>query len=331
MSDALVQYLREARATEAALQQTLSVHIAATPPGAHRGRLEEHLRETRSHEQQLARRLDELEQPGQDPLGELFSLVSGSIGFGMGVARGATRAMLSLIGLPLSIFRDGGDADADRVLRNVRAEAASEALEVATYTAIERLAAAEGDDETAALAASIRAEEERMLEYLLGAAGEVAVPTGPPAPRAADRGRRAEGGKPKPSGGNGAAPPADARPPAPAAPDTRHPAPDPPRPAPATPPPAPETRPPALEEPTHVSEEPELVAEFAEPGAEDEAGAEVEIAEPWEGYDRMKAAEIQRRLEDSSDEVAAVVRLYESAGKNRQTVLRAAEQRLRTG
>jgi len=314
MSDALVQYLREARATEAALQQTLRVHIAATPPGAHRGRLEEHLRETRSHEQRLARRLDELEQGDQDPLGELFSLVSGSIGFGMGVARGATRAMLSLIGLPLSIFRDGGDGDADRVLRNVRAEAASEALEVASYTAIERLAAAEGDEETVELAASIREDEERMLEYLLGAAGEVAVPTGVPAPRAADRGRRAEGGKPKPSGGNGAAPPVEARPSAPAPP------------TPPTPP-----APPAPEEPTHVSEEPELVGEFAEPGAEDEAGAEVEIAEPWEGYDRMKAAEIQRRVEDSSDEVAAVVRLYEAAGKNRQTVLRAAERRLRIG
>ncbi|HET8673787.1 MAG TPA: hypothetical protein VFL87_09140 [Thermoleophilaceae bacterium] len=57
----------------------------------------------------------------------------------------------------------------------------------------------------------------------------------------------------------------------------------------------------------------------------------MEIAEPWEGYDRMKVAEIQRRLEDSSDEVAAVVRLYESAGKNRQTVLRAAERKLRIG
>jgi len=314
MSDALVQYLREARATEAALQQTLSVHIAATPPGVHRGRLEEHLLETRSHEQRLARRVDQLEQGGQDPLGELFSLVSGPIGFGMGVARGATRAMLSLIGLPLSIFREGGERDADRVLRNVRAEAASEALEVATYTAIERLAAAEGDEETAELAASIRADEERMLEYLLGAAGEVAVPTG--------RGSRVAGRRSQAkdreshAAGNGAPPTVDERP---SAEDLR-------------PPPA-NLRPAArdVRPPTHVSEEPELVAEFAEPGAEDEAGAEVDIAEPWEGYDRMKAAEIQRRLEDSSDEVAAVVRLYEAAGKNRQTVLRAAERKLRTG
>jgi hypothetical protein len=78
-----------------------------------------------------------------------------------------------------------------------------------------------------------------------------------------------------------------------------------------------------------VSEEPELVAEFGEPGAEEEAGAEVEVAEPWEGYDRMKAAEIEQRLADASDELAAVVRLYEAAGKSRQSVLRAAERRLR--
>jgi hypothetical protein len=97
----------------------------------------------------------------------------------------------------------------------------------------------------------------------------------------------------------------------------------------APPPPTPE--PPEPPEPPHVSEEPELVAEFAEPGAEEEAGAEVEIAEPWEGYDRMKAAEIEQRLADASDELVAVVRLYESAGRKRQTVLQAAERKLRLG
>jgi hypothetical protein len=74
-----------------------------------------------------------------------------------------------------------------------------------------------------------------------------------------------------------------------------------------------------------VSEEPELVAEFGPP---EEAGAEVEIAEPWEGYDRMKAAEIEQRLVDASDELVVVVQLYEANGRNRQTVLRAADRRL---
>ena len=83
--------------------------------------------------------------------------------------------------------------------------------------------------------------------------------------------------------------------------------------------------------PPHVSEEPELVAEFAEPGAEEEAGAEVEIEEPWEGYDRMRAAEITQRLSEASDELVAVVNLYETAGKKRQSILRAAERRMRLG
>src|SRR5437588_4127883 len=46
-----------------------------------------------------------------------------------------------------------------------------------------------------------------------------------------------------------------------------------------------------VEEPTHVSEEPELVEELAEPGAEDGAGAELHIREPWEGYRDMSARE----------------------------------------
>jgi hypothetical protein len=44
----------------------------------------------------------------------------------------------------------------------------------------------------------------------------------------------------------------------------------------------------------------------------------------------MKAAEIDQRLQDASDELAAVVRLYELGNKHRQTVIRAAERRLRT-
>ena len=53
------------------------------------------------------------------------------------------------------------------MLKNAKDAYATEALEIATYTAIERLAAAVGDDETAKLAASIRADEEKMLERIL--------------------------------------------------------------------------------------------------------------------------------------------------------------------
>src|SRR5436309_12999438 len=39
--------------------------------------------------------------------------------------------------------------------------------------------------------------------------------------------------------------------------------------------------PPLVEEPAHVSEEPVVVEEFAEPGAEEGAGASVTVDEPW--------------------------------------------------
>jgi len=315
MSEVLVQYLREARATEAGLTQTLQAHIAATPPSEHRERLERHLETTREHEQLLAARLRELDSG--DPLRQALDLVYAPIGYSLGVARGATRLMLSVLDLPLAILRGPEPSGADRVLRNVRAEAASSALEASTYAAIERLAEANGDQKTARMAGQLKADEEEMLEYLRGAVVELS-----------DRlaGRSAERTARSAQNGNGRAPTPEAPPPAP---ETRHPAPETRDPAPETRHPAPEPAEPAP--PPHISEEPELVAEFAEAGAEDEAGAEVEIEEPWEGYDRMKAGEIQQRLADSSDEVAAVVRLYESAGRNRQTVLRAAERRLRLG
>jgi hypothetical protein len=82
-------------------------------------------------------------------------------------------------------------------------------------------------------------------------------------------------------------------------------------------------------EPVHVSEEPVLVAEVADEGAEDGAGAQIRIAEPWEGYRAMKAADVIARLEVASREELAVVQLYESSNRARKTVLAEVEQRLK--
>jgi hypothetical protein len=79
-------------------------------------------------------------------------------------------------------------------------------------------------------------------------------------------------------------------------------------------------------EPAHVSEEPELVAETAEAGAEDGAGAEVAVEEPWPGYDQMRAAEIEDRLVAEGVETAAAVSLYEASRKGRASVLEAASR-----
>jgi hypothetical protein len=66
---------------------------------------------------------------------------------------------------PLDLLRGSGGEE--KVLKNAKDAAATEALEIATYTALERLAQGVGDDTTAKLAASIRADEERMLETIM--------------------------------------------------------------------------------------------------------------------------------------------------------------------
>ena len=83
-------------------------------------------------------------------------------------------------------------------------------------------------------------------------------------------------------------------------------------------------------EPAHVSAEPELVEEFAEPGAEDGAGAEVHIDEPWDGYGQMNAKDVIARLTVASPAELAAVQLYEGGNRGRQTILAAAQRALRS-
>jgi hypothetical protein len=110
----------------------------------------------------------------------------------------------------------------------------------------------------------------------------------------------------------------------PTRPVSREPVERPPAPGSTTPTPAPE--PPAEEQ--HVDEGAVLVAEVAEPGAEDGAGPEFDVEEPWENYDRMTAEEIGDRLSAASREAVAAVQLYEAVTKSRDSVLEAAERRL---
>jgi hypothetical protein len=103
-------------------------------------------------------------------------------------------------------------------------------------------------------------------------------------------------------------------------------------PPPRTPPPPPSEPPPEAEaapEPAHVDEEATLVGEFAEAGAEDGAGAELELSEPWEGYDGMRVDELVARLADASSEMLAAVVLYERSTRDRAAVVDEAELQLR--
>jgi hypothetical protein len=82
-------------------------------------------------------------------------------------------------------------------------------------------------------------------------------------------------------------------------------------------------------EPAHIDVDADLVEEVAEPGAEDGAGAQVRIAEPWEGYRELRAADIIDRLAEASREELAAIELYELSSRKRRTVIAAAQRQLR--
>ena len=147
-----IQYLNEAHATEQALARTLQAHIAMTPRGGYRTDLERHLRETKSHATSLQQRLEEL--------GESRSVVVA----GVGVLQSLIGQALALGKGPFDLFR--GASGEEKLLKNAKDESATEALEIATYRALEHFASRIGDKKTARLAASIRKDEERMLAAL---------------------------------------------------------------------------------------------------------------------------------------------------------------------
>jgi hypothetical protein len=84
-------------------------------------------------------------------------------------------------------------------------------------------------------------------------------------------------------------------------------------------------------EPVHVSEEPALVEEFAEAGAEEGAGAQVTVDEPWKGYRRMTAQDVLDRIERASQAELAAIALYETANRHRRAILSEVERQLASG
>ena len=70
------------------------------------------------------------------------------------------------------------------------------------------------------------------------------------------------------------------------------------------------------------------MAERHDPGAEEGPGPELHVEEPWPGYDRMTTPELIEHLHEASDEVAAVVDLYERMHRDRPAVREAAAQAL---
>ena len=331
----IVQYLNEAHATEMGLTRVLQEQIAMAPRGRYRTALERHLRETRDHATRLAARRREL-QGGGDALGAI-----------VGTAQDAVGQMLALAKAPLDIVR--GTGGEEKVLKNAKDACATEALEIATYIALEHLARAVGDTQTAELAASIRRDEEAALEtmrqelpalaravaraevggdgsYDIGETGaaetvrEAAEETERTARSTAQKAKRTTARQarrvPGATEAEGAAKGAVA---------------------------SEEDLPIAgydsLTAEDIVKQLPALSqvdltkVEVYERKTQDRSTVTERIDalrgdEPWAGYDEMNAGEIVERLREADEQVASRVRDHERTHKGRATVLRAAEREL---
>src|SRR3954454_15827959 len=165
----VVQYLNDAYATERRLEIALQAHIAMTPRADYKKRLREHLKETKSHARLVARRIkalggeaETMSLPGPE------AVIKGATG-----AKAAVQRAAAIAQGPLHAVR--GTGQQERMLKNARTEYQDEAEEIATYRAIEALAKAVGDKETAKLAREIQRDEKRMADFLAALIGELAL------------------------------------------------------------------------------------------------------------------------------------------------------------
>ena len=143
----LIQWLNEAYGKEKQLETALALHIQLAEPATYKKRLQQHLKETKQHGKLVERRLKKL--GGSGVTGKVNELASR----GVAAAKG-----------PLHAIR--GTGEAEKQLKNAKTEYSEEHEEIATYLAIETLATALGDTETAKVAKTIRREEERMAAFL---------------------------------------------------------------------------------------------------------------------------------------------------------------------
>jgi ferritin-like metal-binding protein YciE len=156
----LIQYLNEAYGLERRLETALEAHLALATRTAYKQRLRTHLTETKRHAREVAKRIKQLggtaetiDLPGPDALSDVAQTA----------VAGAQRAVALARG-PLHALR--GTGEEEKQLKNAKTEYASEAEEIATYSAILTLAEELGDNDSSRLARAILREEERMRSFL---------------------------------------------------------------------------------------------------------------------------------------------------------------------
>jgi len=156
----LIQYLNEAYGKEQELVTALQAHISLTSRDAYKKRLKDHLKETKAQAKGLERRIrqlggkaEKMDLPGPDAVGSAAGKAQATAQKAMAAAKG-----------PLHALR--GTGEAEKMLKNAKTEFWNEAEEIANYHAIETLAEAVGDRDTAKLAREFRRQEERMAKFL---------------------------------------------------------------------------------------------------------------------------------------------------------------------
>jgi ferritin-like metal-binding protein YciE len=165
----LVQLLNEAYTKEKQLETALQAHVEMTTREDYAKRLNDHLKETKSHATQVSKRIKQLggnpetvSLPGPEGLTKAAESVSEAVGKAKAAAKG-----------PLHAVRGSGEQE--KMLRNARTQFQEEAHEIATYTVIESMATAVGDKQTAKLARDILRQEERMQKFLVELLPELSV------------------------------------------------------------------------------------------------------------------------------------------------------------
>jgi len=158
----LIQYLNEAYGKEKELEMALQAHIKmAAGRASYKKRLQDHLKETKAQARGLERRIKQLggkaeavNLPGPDVASGVASKATAAANKAVATAKGAAHAVR-------------GTGEAEKLLKNAKTELWNEYEEIGNYVAIETLAEALKDDETAKLARAYRREEERMASFLL--------------------------------------------------------------------------------------------------------------------------------------------------------------------
>ncbi len=157
----LVQYLNEAYGKEKQLETALQADAKmAGGRATYRKRLQDHLKETKAQAKALERRIKQLggkadaaNLPGPD----VVSGAAGKAAVAAGKAAAAAKA-------PVHALR--GTGEAEKLLKNAKTQLMHETEEIGNYLAIETLAEALRDRDTAKLAREFRRQEERMAAFL---------------------------------------------------------------------------------------------------------------------------------------------------------------------